>query len=219
VSNALTLAENQERQRIGRLLHDDLQQILYGVQLQVQLLSMSIGADSHGAAVVETTRRLLDEAIRKTRQLSVDLTPPVLKSEDLCGALAWLVGQMQERHGLRVELDVAEPCDVPDEAARVLIFQSARELLFNVVKHAGVSDAKLSIWRDARAIRMSIEDGGCGFAAVDDRPQVERAGGTGLWGIRHRLELAGGSFEIRSEPGAGVCVSIGVPLSEARPVE
>jgi PAS domain S-box-containing protein len=208
---ALTLAEQRERRRISQLLHDGLQQHLFGTRLQVGFLESSGLAGDEAAIRAQTERLegLLDEAVQITRTLAIDLSPPVLENEGLEAALSWLVGHMRELHGLEVDLAVEGPCELPGLERRVLLFHLVRELLFNVVKHAGTGAARVEVTDEGERVRICVEDEGAGF---DVEPAARAPGeGFGLYSVRERLGLFGGTFEVDSQPGRGTCATITIP--------
>ncbi|MEC9482024.1 MAG: PAS domain S-box protein, partial [Halomonas sp.] len=209
---SLTMAEQEERRRVSQILHDDLQQLLYGLQLKLRMVRgrLQDGAEPALADTVEDTRQLLKQAINTTRQLTVDLSPPILKSEGLADALEWLQRQMAELHGLRIELRAEKEAVRLDEDLRVLLFQIVRELLFNVIKHAGVDRACVELAWTERCLVIHVADEGQGVES-DVLEARERGTGFGLSGIRERLRQVGGRMEFVSRVGLGTCVSLHVP--------
>jgi two-component system CheB/CheR fusion protein len=211
MSFRLTLVEQEERRRLSQILHDDLQQLLYGVQLTLEGIRDGLetgereGLLNHAQEAVGWIR----DAIRRTRQITVDLSPPVLQGDGLADALYWLVTQMREMHGLRVQVEAAQNFPI-DEDMRVLLFQIIREPLFNVVKHAGTNQARVALWEEAGQLAIQVSDGGQGFdvAAV----QAGREEGFGLANIRERLSLFGGRLEVSSRPGEGTRVTVYSPV-------
>lgn len=208
----LTRAEQEERRRISQILHDDLQQQLYGIQMRLMSVLSNAEADTPLAVELQEAYTWLGEAIRLTRQLTIDLSPPVLKHEGLVEALQWLVSQMAALHGLQVNLQIGQPCPRPDEDLRVLLFQMVRELLFNVVKHAGTKHATVELHSgDDETCIITIHDEGVGFdvAAAADK----RGKGFGLFSIRERLKLFGGQMDIQSAPSYGTHITIRSPVA------
>ena len=203
LSRALTLAEQRERQRIAHVLHDDLQQVL-------------VGAKFAAATEAERLDTLLDEAIELTRSLSHELSPPLLKGEDLGDLLAWVADKKMERYGLTVAVKVEGAASLPDESLRVLLYQLVRELLFNVTKHAGTGRARVTAERADGHVRVVVEDDGAGFdpAELEETGGPGGAAGLGLPSVRERLELVGGAFDVESAPGEGTRVTITVPVGE-----
>ena len=213
LASALTLAEQRERQRISQILHDHVQQMLHGVQLHTHLLildvppSMHPGLQEHLTAIQE----LIDAAIQATRTLTVELSPPVLQREGLTAAFRWLADHMGETHTLDVELNIQDDCSVQNSELAVLLFQVTRELLFNVVKHATVKRAQLSLHEHDEMMIVCVADDGIGFDIAHQGRLHRKIGGFGLTSIQERLSLFGGRLEIESQVGKGTSVTLTVP--------
>jgi signal transduction histidine kinase len=221
LASNLIKATQHERQRISRVLHDDLQQRIYAIQMQLSFLRNGLHAEE------ETTRKEISdidaelaEIVKITRNLSIDLSPPLPPGEGLTHALEWLAIRMQEQYGLPVELQANGPFVISNEDLHVFVFNCVRELLFNVVKHARASRTVVALtWFD-RGIRVEVQDNGKGFPAPisakegskrDDLPRS-----LGLPAMRHQLSLLGGSINIHSKTGEGTQVVLMVPLDKAQ---
>ena len=209
LSVALTLAEQRERLRLAHILHDGLQQLLVAAQFRTTFLSRT----PDPAAVQEHTdklRELLTQALTASRSLTAELSPSVLQTGGLGPALEWLVQWMQQTHGLSVKLQMQTTEQPEAEALKVLLFQAVRELLFNVVKHAGVRQARVTVARSDEHLQVVVADQGQGF----DPAHIPTAsdGGLGLPSIRQRLEYLGGTLEMQSAPGQGSRFTLTVPL-------
>jgi PAS domain S-box-containing protein len=208
----LTLSEQSERRRISQILHDDLQQRLYGLQFQVTFLRGALGGVREESAL-RTIREMEEELtilIQIVRSLSVDLSPPILYNEGLTEAIGWLASQMERQHGLAIKVQAEGTLPIPDEDLRVLLFQIVRELLFNIVKHAGVSSAVVSLAHSADQIRIEVRDQGRGFDASRETQNGQNS--QGLLRIRQRLQLIGGSIQIETVPGSGTRAILHSPL-------
>jgi PAS domain S-box-containing protein len=204
----LTLAEQRERQRLAKILHDNLQQLLIGAKINSEVLSGNINEGQRKLS--ETVLELINQSIQISRSLTIELSPPVLH-QGLSAVLEWLARRMQENHGLTVQLKTDPHIDPQREDTTVVLYQSVRELLFNVIKHAGVRSACLEMSIDEQnRLRVTVSDQGYGFdpAAV----WKMKATGFGLVSIRERLELMGGCLQIKSSSGKGTSFSMIVPL-------
>lgn len=212
VAAELTLADRRARESIARTLHDGLQQLVFGTRLQVERLLRERGeAVTPARDDLQQVVANLDEALEATRTLSIDLFPPVLREAGLREALGWLANWMRERHGLDVKLSLDPAADTDGRDARILVFESVRELLFNVVKHAGVLEATVeTALHDRGLFRVTVTDAGVGFDldALNDRACWH---GTGLASVRERLSLMGGRAEVDSSPNGGCRVVLMVP--------
>ncbi|MCB0153488.1 MAG: response regulator [Anaerolineae bacterium] len=212
LASKLTLAEQRERRRIAQILHDELQQSIYGIQVQKYLIDMHAAPETKWQIqpYLETMTGLIDQAIEVTRSLAVTLSPPMQQSDELAPVLEWLATKMEEIHRLSVQFEGRGECRVPNEDLRLLLFQLARELLFNVVKHAEVDQARLELYEEAGQIFIAVSDEGRGFDVETMRSEQSEAG-FGLYSVKERLELFGGHLEIDSQPGQGAHLLIVVP--------
>ena len=216
LARELTLAEQRERRAIAQILHDDLQQVLFGLQLNLRLLETRYAVLDE-AALTEafgSVHDLLGEAILSTRGLTVDLSPPILPEEGIVEALDWLAAHMHQRFGLTVEVRAAGSAPAASEEMLSLLFQTVRELLFNVVKHARTDQAFVVVYEEAGALVIEVRDEGVGFDPDGVELGDGRAlGGFGLRRARERLGLFGGRAEVASTPGGGTRASVSLPLA------
>jgi PAS domain S-box-containing protein len=219
LASALTLAEQRERRRVSQILHDHVQQMLYGIQMRNYLLKLDAEASDTSAVCTHSRvmQDLIEQAIRSTRSLSVELSPPVLKNEGLASAFEWLAGNMREIHGLDVQTHLVDDYQPASEDLRVLIFQITRELLFNVVKHANVDHARLEMIEKGPNLVVQVIDEGSGFNSVEVERNRSPEGGFGLYSIHERLALFGGHLLIESEPNKGTTATIVVPQQSSMP--
>jgi PAS domain S-box-containing protein len=214
LASQLLLAEQRERRRIAAALHDGIGQSLAVSKLRLgQVLQRASGGEL-GEPLREVWR-IVDQAVQQTRSLTFDLSPPVLYELGLGAAVEWLADQMQERHGLKVAVANGEQAFECDEQTGVLMFEAVRELLMNVVKHAGTDSARVSIAADGGRLRITVADDGVGFNASDVRPQAGDVEGFGLFSIKERLEHVAGGLELDSRPGRGTRATITAPLGGA----
>jgi signal transduction histidine kinase len=203
----LSQAEDRERRRIAALLHEDLQQQIAGAKFHLNLARNRARHDPPQQAIVDRVDEMLKEAIEKSRRLSHDLSPAVLHLNDLREVLQWLAHRVWEQQGLSVRVDVASAATAQSEALTMFLFRAAQEMLFNVVKHAGVNEATLRVRHRGRYVGLRISDRGRGF----DPQELTRTAGFGLLSIRERVELLGGRMKIKTAPGRGSTFSIVVP--------
>ncbi len=218
LAGELTLAEQRERRRLAKVLHDHLQQILVAGKYRVAILGRARGHLIQDAA--REIEQLLDQCIATSRSLTAQLSPPILQEAGLAAGLEWLVRWMADRHDLKVQLQINEDIPPLAEDVKVLLFDSARELLFNAVKHAHVMEAAVDV-RTAEdgMLQVTVSDRGTGFDQGKIKAAGEPGGGFGLFNISERLDMFGGVMEIDSTPGQGGSrIRLKVPLGVAKPM-
>jgi PAS domain S-box-containing protein len=202
-------AEQRERQRLARVLHDNIQQLLVAAQIQVNLIRMA-GHEANRLPV-DTLAGILSETIEASRSLTVELYPPVLQQSGLGAALTWLATRLEAKQQFKLSLHLDAGADPPGADDRAFLFEAVRELLLNAVKYSGVDEATLSMSRSADGhCRIAIEDHGRGFDPQSVRPGS--SGGFGLFSIRERLAHMGGKLTIDSAPGRGSRAVLTLPL-------
>jgi PAS domain S-box-containing protein len=209
----LTEAEERERERVAQILHDDLQQIMAAAKFHLSRLSSGTRGPGATQEVVRQVDRMLMDAIEKSRDLSHELSPAVLRRGDLTETLEWLAEQMQARHGLTVRVEAVGAVQARSDAVKTLLYRSAQEMLFNVVKHARVSEARLRVCRRGRYLCLSVSDRGRG----SDAQETQKTTGFGLWSIRERVALLGGRMKTRSVKGRGTTLRIVIPDAKLAP--
>ena len=215
LASELTLAEQAERRRIAQILHDDLQQQLYGIGVQLKMLEADpdVADDAGMADMLRAVQQNVTQAVQTTRQLMVELSPPVLEGGGIVEALQWLTTQMKKRFDVTITL-LTGPDDVPpaSDDMRVLLFQTVRELLFNVVKHADADEAEVCVETHDAYLTVTVEDPGTGFdvTLLDEQPSDTL--GYGIRRARERLSLFGGDLIFDSAPGKGTRATLRVPL-------
>lgn len=215
LSSQLLLAEERERRRIASELHDRIGQTLTISMIQIDALRELLTASEVGDRL-ESIGSLIDQIIQDTRQLTFELSPPVLYELGLEPALEWLVEQFQDQHGLVISFkDDSQPKPTSD-SNRVLLFQACRELLFNIVKHANANRVVVSIKRSAANVEIVIADDGRGFDTHRVGFDNTKHGGFGLFSIRERLHHIGGCMNITSDPGKGTRICLLTPLKSTR---
>ena len=212
LASKLSLAEQEERHRISQVLHDDLQQRLFAIKAQLSFLHDFFDKDHTSARAyseLDQIQHSLSEAIAITRNLSIDLNPVVLQGEGLAEALTWLAFRMKEQYDLHIDVKVSETFSHLEKHIHMLLFQSIRELLFNVVKHAGVSEAVVTLERADGRHRITVSDAGRGFDAESRLQDFTTA--HGLLIVQDRLSLLGCNMDVISKPGEGTRIVIELP--------
>lgn len=207
----LSLTEERERQRLATDLHDSIGQLLFIANLRLDALRQEAFSAGLERALAEVCS-LIEQAIRQTRSLTFELSPPILYQIGLEAALESLVERVRQMHGLRIDLTDDEQPKPLTEEVRALLFRAVRELLINIVKHANVRNARVSVAREDGFVRIVIADDGIGFATPDIGFGIDRGDRFGLFNIKERLRLLNGSLEIASSPSRGTQVTLMAPL-------
>jgi PAS domain S-box-containing protein len=208
LASDLTRAEQRERQRLAQVLHDSLQQILVAAKYQLT----GIERENDKKKTIAEVTGIIDEAIETSRSLTAELSPPILHESGLVPALEWLARWMKDRHGLIVHLTLGENPSVAEDTA-IFLFQAVKELLFNIVKHAGVDSACIQLMRSDGQTQVTVEDKGTGFDQTQIRATGGNRGGFGLFRLSERLDMLGGKITIDSSPGNGTTVTLSAPES------
>jgi PAS domain S-box-containing protein len=209
----LSQTEDRERQRLAAILHDDLQQLLAAAKFHLGLLNRRIAQDAPSQEIAALVKDLLKQAIDQSRSLSHELSPPALSQGDLRETFQWLAQQVQAKHGLTVHLDAVGRIEL-ESTRKSFLYKAAREMLFNVIKHAGVSEARLRLRRRRGYVCLSVSDKGGGF----DTRELDKVGGAGLLGVREQIRFLGGRLKVRSTQGAGSTFLLVVP-DEQKPLD
>jgi PAS domain S-box-containing protein len=212
LASQLTLAEEHERRRLAAELHDQISQSLVISKIKLDALRKS-GHSRKLDKALEEVCNSLGQTIQDTRTLTFNLGNPVLYELGFEVAVSeWLTGQIQEKHGIPVDFEDDGEAKPLDNDIRVLLFRDVRELLINVVKHAGARKVKVSISKLGEQICITVEDDGVGFDLADVLSGAARRGEFGLFSIRERLDNLGGHLQIDSAPGQGCKVTMTAPL-------
>ncbi|MEX0886866.1 MAG: response regulator [Phycisphaeraceae bacterium] len=213
LAGQLSQAEQRERARVARLLHDHLQQVVVSTKMHVEGMGVDRLTEQRGRV-----QELLDQVMDISRTLAVELNPPILLDAGLAAALKWLAVRMDEKHGLHVDADVDANAEPRSETVRMMLFHAVRELLFNVTKHAGVREAKLQMRRvDDDRVQIVVADEGAGFDVRKLAHKPDDTTGFGLLYLRDRLGLIGGQLDVESAPGAGCRISLVAPRRGLKP--
>jgi PAS domain S-box-containing protein len=207
----LTEAEERERQRVADILHDDLQQILAAARMQLLEVCASLPHES----LLANVEQMLGQSIGKARRLSHELSPAVLHHSGFLAAFQWLARQMKEQFGLDVQVESSLAQQFEGSPLKVFMFRAVQELLFNVVKHAGVKSAHIVLSGSESGLSITVSDNGCGFNRdILDIQTVK--GGFGLLSLRERARYIGGSLVVESAPGKGSTFTLTVPVNVAK---
>jgi PAS domain S-box-containing protein len=211
LASQLSISEERERRRIATELHDRISQSLAFSKLQLGLLGKEV-EDTGVVDKIKEISDLIDGTIRETRSLTFEICPPILYELGFEAAVEWLAEDFNQRHGLKINVindDVSKPLD---ENLRGLLFQSVRELLMNVVKHAGAQNVQISIKAENGFIEIDVADDGIGFDSEKLTNRNHEDAGFGLFSIRERMNHFGGQLSINTDHKDGARLVLVAPL-------
>jgi signal transduction histidine kinase len=217
LTSELAMTEERERRRIATALHDNLGQVLALTRIKLgglgKMLTPDLSRDGPAAQTMNEVQQLVGEAIKQTRSLTMELSPPVL-SLGLDAAVEWLAEQ-NRKYGIDVEFRSFLRSQRMPEEVKILLFQAVRELLTNVIKHAHARRAVVTLRNLGGRIEATVEDNGVGISKSADDPFLMRGDGFGLFSLRARMEHLGGSLQITAAPEGGTRVAVVVPTETA----
>jgi two-component system, chemotaxis family, CheB/CheR fusion protein len=219
LASQVLMAEQQVQERMAQVLHDDLQQVLYSARMYIRLLNEESGEGDSCASsnLLADLDGIIVQAVDLTRRLISDVAPYVLDDPDLAEVLTKLAERMQEMHGLTVHLEVDKIPPIMNDNVRLVVHQVVRELLFNIVKHAGVNEATVAVASGDDVLQIRVEDGGKGFDVASVLQSSHETGnGFGLAHARQRLNWLGGELRLESQLQKGTSFTIVVPLRVAQ---
>ena len=193
-------AEELERRRLARVLHDETGQALASILLGLKSLEQQVGPEP-----VATIRELVGSALDNVRRLTVELRPPALDDFGLEAALDRLTSLVGERSGIDIQLSVRCGSALPADH-ETAIYRIVQEALTNIVKHAKASYVSIIVMSSGETVRLVVEDDGNGFD-----PSTVREEALGLLGIRERVAILAGRFELESAPGDGTTIVVELP--------
>lgn len=218
LSDQLIKAQEAERARISRELHDEIGQALTAVKINLDTIKKDISGCGTAASreVFEETETLAEHILDQIHQISLDLRPSILDDLGLVPTLNWYVKRYGQRTGIKIEFSPGGFKERFDPELETVIYRVVQEALTNVAKHAEAKQVRISLAKDDRNIMVSIGDDGRGFDldAVAQRSPEKR--GAGLLGIQERATLRGGEVSIRSTKNAGTRIDLQIPWRESR---
>ena len=211
LSRQLLSAQEEERRKISRELHDVIAQTLTSINLRLaELKTESETSRTKLQQKIESTQRLVEESVKIVHRFARELRPTVLDDLGLIPALESFLKSFMEDTGVRVSLKVFAGIEKSDSAVRTVFYRIAQEALTNVARHAGASHAEVSIQNLNGTIRMEIIDDGDGFE-VEGTSSAKKSNRLGLLGMKERIEMIGGTFWVESAPGSHTTIRVEVP--------
>ena len=209
----ISLIEEREKKRLAGNLHDSPMQKLALAQMQIASAGQYL--DEESDQLLESGLELLRDALQELRFLQFELSPPLLYQEGLAAALQWLASHARQRWAIEMGFVGAQSLPALDTDLAIILFQFARELVYNVAKHAKASHAWIRLDTEDGEIRLMIEDNGQGTGSSLSTAATDgKYSGFGLFSIRERLTLLGGGLSIESNQ-SGTRVLVSIPLNSS----
>jgi PAS domain S-box-containing protein len=215
LSGARVQAQEDERRRIAREIHDGLGQMLTAIKFNLEILEDMITVGQDGQNRILDMKGLLDDVMKEAREISYNLMPSVLDDFGLTPALQLLSEQFTNRTTVKAQFHTIGITERLDPQMEIGLYRIAQESLNNVAKHAEATEVNLQFIRYPEGIRLIIEDNGKG---ITEKPDIVRAtgkGGMGLVSMRERATSFGGVLTIDSTPKSGTFITVEIPLSKA----
>jgi len=206
---AVLRAQEQERRRLARDLHDEVNQALTAMLLRLEALAQD-APPARGAEVTEL-KRLAGEAMEELLSLARQLRPTALDDHGLAAAIEAQLNRFAAHTGVETEMTVEGDPGRLDEDVQIAVYRTAQEALANAGRHAGAGRVEVDLSVEERGAALRVSDDGAGFDP--SRPGKRGGGGPGLGlqGMAERARLAGGELDVRSSPGSGTTVTLRLP--------
>lgn len=208
-----TKAQEEERNRIARELHDDTIQALVVLSRQLDnLASIGKGFSKDNRAVLEHLWQQTNSVIQDVRRLSQDLRPPMLDRLGLLPSLEWLASDVSRYSGIAIKPQVLGTERRMPPEAELMLFRIAQEALRNMWRHSQATEAEIIVEFDVGRIRITVKDNGKGFDLPKSVGDLTRSGKLGLAGMQERVQLLGGNITLESKPGKGTSIIVEAPI-------
>jgi two-component system sensor histidine kinase UhpB len=210
LANQVIRAQEDERQRVSRELHDDTAQVLFA-----QLLRLTALKSSTNDQVRDTAKEMEDmtvEAIESVRRLALELRPPALDDLGLREALGALVQRFEDQSDIKVDYKIAGHRERLSGEIELVLYRVAQEAMTNVLKHAGATSVVVDLIRTPDNVALSVTDNGKGFDPIIPMVRDGRGLGLGLFGMEERVQLVGGTLSITAVDPHGTRVTASIPI-------
>ncbi len=220
LSHRLVDIQETERKRISRELHDELGQALTAISVDLALIKKKLPLDDF--PTVNTRIRELEDLVDQTdeqvRDFASNLRPPMLDDMDLIAALKFYLGKCEKKYGVNVQFE-AHLDGRFNQNLEITLFRAVQESLTNAVRHGKADKILVDLRGKTDYIKLEIEDNGKGFDVQEVQNNKGEEKGIGLMGMRERINLLDGDFQVQSSPGKGTRISVAIPISEGRKID
>lgn len=212
LSSQLLQAQDQERRRISRELHDSTGQLLAALTMNLaRLKSEQTWSNPAADALIDDTTEMVDEMSRQLRTMSYLLHPPMLDEMGLLYAVKWYLDGFSNRSAIQVHLDCPELGRLPAEL-EITLFRIIQESLTNIHRHSGSKTAVIQLNQTDSSVTLEVIDRGNGLKTVESAGHAVPKSGVGIPGMRERVRRLGGTFDISPTPGGGTTVRVRLPI-------
>ena len=213
LSTQLLRAQETERKRISRELHDELGQSMTVMKLRLDFIEKNLlPHQTRLKQECEDGVQYVDQVIENIRRLSRDLSPTILEDFGLSAALRWLINNFAKRYNMKVMMDMIDIDSLLSLPSHVAVYRTVQEALTNIGKHSQAKNVAISIFENGGSILFSIEDDGIGFDERLMNAQDPEGRGLGLETMKGRGQMVGGALTIWSQRGKGTRITLSVPL-------
>jgi PAS domain S-box-containing protein len=218
LSSQLLTAQETERKRISRELHDELGQSLTVLKLRLNFIEKNLFKDQTDLRQeCEIGVHNINRLIENIRRLSRDLSPTILDDFGLSAALRWLVNNFAQNYNIKVNLNMMDIDGLLPRVSHVAVYRTVQEALTNIGKHARAKNVSMTVNEDDNRILFSIEDDGIGFDSGITALNNPDEKGLGLATMRGRAEMVGGRLDIWTEEGTGTRIMMSFPIQRGEP--
>jgi signal transduction histidine kinase len=208
-------AQETERSRIARELHDELGGALAVLKLRTRFIEKNLQPDQTAIrAECRQNLQYIDQIIDDVHRLSRDLSPSILKDIGLTPALKWLIENFVRHHGVKGSAEIENIDHLLPRDDQIMIYRTLQEALTNIGKHAQAKNVMVQVRNGNGRISFRVEDDGSGFdvEALTAKTVIEK--GLGLAAMNERARMLGGKLHLWSEPGKGTRIDLSIPLTK-----
>jgi len=216
LSRRLLSVQEEERKRISRELHDVVAQTLTGINVQLSSLTMRSTADAESLQTkIASTQRLVEDSVEIVHRFARDLRPTALDDLGLVPAIRSYLKLFTQQSGIAVRFIASMPIDELSGDHRTALYRVMQEAVTNISRHAEASQGRVSLKKQDTSVCLEIRDDGRGFPEIEQGVEVI-AKRLGLVGMRERIEMVGGRFSVKSQPGNGTHVRVTIPQASTK---
>jgi signal transduction histidine kinase len=206
-------AQEEERKRIARELHDSTAQTLIALLHQLEnLMNDEAKLPVREAKALWGFYEQIRDVLHEVRRFSRDLRPSILDDLGLLPALEWVTGELKKEYGVETAFKVVGSERRFSQEAELILFRIVQEALRNIAKHAQASKAEVKVEFEKQKIRVTISDDGVGFQLPESLGELLHSGKLGLAGMQERVQLLGGNLKLKSKVGKGTTIVTTAPI-------